>query len=493
MDLRHKLLIAFLIIIFFPCCMIGAIGGIILTNQVKSIEETYHIETDSWQVIVEPIQILNRMTRGSFNELCTMAARYPEKLEDIAVLDSFNEELKKRFSYLLVMRGQEEVYIGEEGLYERIREKLPTGASYDAAYDGGLYIGGTTPVFLKLQRFTFADGAQGTFYIITDVNTLIVILRKTVMHGVLYGILTMIFTAFILVVWLYQGILKPLNALKRATRQLQEGNLDYTLEENISDDEIGQLCKDFEEMRLHLKEQIEIRIQYEQELKELISNISHDLKTPLTAIKGYAEGLRDGVADTPEKQKRYLQTIYAKADDMTTLVEELSFYTKIDTNNMPYHFEHVLANDYFSDCVEENKIELELKSIDISFFSNLEADTLILADREQIRRVMNNIIGNAVKYMGEQSEGSIVLRLWDEREYVRIEVADNGKGIAAKDLPYIFERFFRADQSRNSRQGGTGLGLAIVKRIVEEHGGIVQAESEEGKGTMISFTLKKIK
>ena len=391
------------------------------------------------------------------------------------------------------MREQEEVYIGEEGLYERIREKLPIGASYDAAYDGGLYIGGTTPVFLKMQRFTFANGAQGTFYIITDVNTLIVILRKTVMHGVLYGILTMIFTAFILVAWLYQGILKPLNALKRATRQLQEGNLDYTLEENISDDEIGQLCKDFEEMRLHLKEQIEIRIQYEQELKELISNISHDLKTPLTAIKGYAEGLRDGVADTPEKQKRYLQTIYAKSDDMTTLVEELSFYTKIDTNNMPYHFEHVLANDYFSDCVEENKIELELKSIDISFFSNLEADTLILADREQIRRVMNNIIGNAVKYMGEQPEGSIVLRLWDEKEYVRIEVADNGKGIAAKDLPYIFERFFRADQSRNSRQGGTGLGLAIVKRIVEEHGGIVKAESEEGKGTTISFTLKKIR
>ena len=213
----------------------------------------------------------------------------------------------------------------------------------------------------------------------------------------------------------------------------------------------------------------------------------------MTAIKGYAEGLRDGVADTPEKQRRYLQTIYAKADDMTTLVDELSFYTKIDTNNMPYQFEHVLANDYFSDCVEENKVELELKSIHISFFSVLSADTLVLADREQIRRVMNNIIGNAAKYMGEQTQGSIKLRLLEEKEYIRVEVEDNGKGIAAKDLPYIFERFFRADQSRNSRQGGTGLGLAIVKRIVEEHGGTVHAESEEGKGTTISFTLKKIK
>lgn len=492
MDLRHRLLIAFLIIIFLPCCMIGAIGGIILTNQVRSIEETYHIETDSWQVIVEPIQILNRMTRGSFNELCTIAERYPEKLENPAVLNEFNEELKKRFSYLLVVREKEEIFIGEEKLYEGIKEKLPIGAGYDAAYDGGLYIGGDMPFLLKLQTFTFTDGTQGSFYIITDVNTLIAVLRKTVMQGVFYGILTMIFTAFILVAWLYQGILKPLNALKRATRQLQEGNLDYTLEENISDDEIGQLCNDFEEMRIHLKEQIEIRIQYEQELKELIGNISHDLKTPLTAIKGYAEGLRDGVADTPEKQRRYLQTIYAKADDMTTLVDELSFYTKIDTNNMPYHFEHVLANDYFSDCVEENRLELELKNIHIGFFSNLSEDMLILADREQIRRVMNNIIGNAVKYMGEQTKGNIELRLLEEKDHVRIEVADNGKGIAARDLPYIFERFFRADQSRNSRQGGTGLGLAIVKRIVEEHGGTVRAESEEGKGTTISFTLKKI-
>ncbi|MGN0504914.1 MAG: sensor histidine kinase [Lachnospiraceae bacterium] len=493
MDLRHRLLIAFLIIIFLPCCMIGMIGGVILTNQVKSIEETYNIDTDSWQVVVEPIQILNRITRSSFNELCTIAERYPEKLENKAVLDSMNEELSERFSYLVVMRGQEEVYIGDEDLYETIRKRLPASIGYDAAYDGGVYIGGTMPFLLKTQHFTFADGTQGSFCIVTDVNTLIVMLRKKVAHAVFYGILTIVFTAVILVAWLYQGILKPLNALRKATKQLQEGNLDYTLEESISDDEIGQLCHDFEEMRLHLKEQIEVRIRYEQDLRELISNISHDLKTPLTAIKGYAEGLLDGVADTPEKQNRYLKTIYTKADDMTTLVDELSFYARLDTNSMPYHFEHVLANDYFRDCAEESRTELELKNIRMEFFTEVKEDTVVLADREQLRRVMNNIIGNAVKYRGEKPEGSIQIHLYEEENCIRVEIADNGQGISEKDLPYIFERFFRADQSRNSKQGGTGLGLAIVKRIVEEHGGTIHAESEEGKGTTMIFTLRKIK
>ena len=493
MDLRRRLLIAFLIIIFLPCCMIGTIGGIILTNQVKSIEETYNIDTDSWQVVVEPIQILNRITRSSFNELCTIAERYPEKLENVEILESINQELSERFSYLVVMHGQEEVYIGDKVLHESIRKRLPDSIGYDAAYDGGVYIGGAKPFLIKTQRFTFSDGTQGSFFIVTDVNTLILMLRKTVVHAVLYGILTIVFTAVILVAWLYQGICKPLNALKKATKQLQEGNLDYTLEESVSEDEIGQLCHDFEEMRLHLKEQIEVRIRYEQDLRELISNISHDLKTPLTAIKGYSEGLIDGVADTPEKQNRYLKTIYTKADDMTTLVDELSFYARLDTNSMPYHFEHVLVNDYFRDCVEESRIELELKNISMEFHSDVKEDTLMLADREQLRRVMNNIIGNAVKYRGDKAEGSIKVYLYEEESCIRVEVEDNGQGITKKDLPYIFERFFRADQSRNSKQGGTGLGLAIVKRIVEEHGGTIHAESEEGKGTTMIFTLRKIK
>lgn len=492
MKLSQKLLTAFLIIIVFPCSMIAVIGSIILNRQVKAFEEG-SVVASNWEVIMEPVQVLNRTTRTSFNELCTIAERSPDRFLDEKMVKNRNDLLKQKYSYLLIEKNGELIYIGNETHYESIREELQrTERTESVLYDGGVYIAGEVPFLLKQQEFAYSDGQTGAFSIVTDVSSVMRILRQTVVNAVAWGIMVIVVTAVILVVWLYMGIWRPLNALRKATHQLQEGNLDFSLEENISEDEIGQLCQDFEEMRIHLKEEIEVRIQYEQELREMISNISHDIKTPLTAIKGYAEGLLDGVADTPEKQEKYLRTIYNKANDMTLLVDELSYFTKIDTNTMPYHFEQVLVNDYFADCVEENSSELELINLHMEFYTNVLPETKVMADREQLHRVMGNLISNAVKYRGDKEEGKIVLHLWEEEQFVRVEVADTGRGIAQKDLPYIFDRFYRADASRNTKQGGTGLGLAIVKKIIEEHGGTISADSVEGQGTRIVFKLKKI-
>ena len=150
------------------------------------------------------------------------------------------------------------------------------------------------------------------------------------------------------------------------------------------------------------------------------------------------------------------------------------------------------VNDYFYDCVEDNSAELEIVNMALSFESNVAENTHVLADREQLRRVINNLIGNAVKYRGDKEKGRINIHLKEEEQFVRVSVEDDGKGIAASALPYVFERFYRADTSRNSKQGGSGLGLAIAKRIIEEHGGSIWAESTEGEGTTISFTLKKV-
>ena len=493
MKLRNRLFAAFFIIILFPCGMIGTIGSIILARQVSSIEEGYQVETDNWEVLTEPIQILNRMTRGVFSELCETADEYPERFLEEKRLADWNALLLEKFSYLAIEKGGATYYAGNRTHYEEIEKLLPEAEMIDAVvYDGGVYIGGEMPFLAKQQKFVFPDGETGSFCIITDANAMVGRLKSAATFAIFWGIAVIVATALILVGWLYMGILRPLNALKKATRQLQEGNLDFSLQENISEDEVGQLCRDFEEMRLHLKEEIEVRIQYEQELRELISNISHDIKTPLTAIKGYAEGLMDGVADTPEKQEKYLKTIYAKANDMSALVDELSFYAKIDTNTMPYHFERVRVNDYFADCAEEHAAELELINIHVEFLSNVKEETEVMADREQLHRVMSNLIGNAVKYRGEKEEGRIAIQLWEEPCFVKVEVCDNGQGIEKKDLPNIFDRFFRADTSRNSKQGGTGLGLAIAKKIIEEHGGYISAESEPGEGTRIIFTLKKV-
>ena len=257
-----------------------------------------------------------------------------------------------------------------------------------------------------------------------------------------------------------------------------------------TDDEIGEVCVAFEEMRLKLKGQIERNIQYEKESKELISNISHDLKTPMTAIKGYIEGIMDGVADTEEKRNRYIRTIYNKANDMDRLINELTFYSKIDTNRIPYTFNKINVREYFDDCVEEVGLDLESKNIELSYFNSVENDVLVIADAEQLKRVINNIVGNSIKYM-DKPKGYISIRVKDVGDFIQVEIEDNGRGISAKDLPYIFDRFYRTDTSRNSSKGGSGIGLSIVRKIIEDHGGKIWANSKLGCGTVMYFVLRK--
>ena len=234
-------------------------------------------------------------------------------------------------------------------------------------------------------------------------------------------------------------------------------------------------------------------MQHERESKELISNISHDLKTPLTAIKGYAEGLLDGVADTPQKQEKYLRTIYTKASDMSTLVDELSMYAKIDTNSVPYNFQSLNLNSYLEDSIAESRLDLELQNMDLAYFPYLDKTQEVIVDPEQLKRVINNILSNAVKYREPSRKGIICIRTADvDENYVQIELEDNGKGIGSKELPNIFERFYRTDASRNSSTGGSGLGLAISKKIIEDHGGRIWAESRAGVGTTIFILLRKV-
>ena len=306
---------------------------------------------------------------------------------------------------------------------------------------------------------------------------------------ILTATIILVFTALSVGLWIYRSIAVPLVKLRKATRNIKEGNLDFVLEVE-GNDEFSQLCQDFEEMRKRLKESTEEKILMDKENKELISNISHDLKTPITAVKGYVEGIMDGVADTPEKMDRYVRTIYNKTNEMDHLINELTFYSKIDTNRIPYTFSKLNVEDYFSDCAEELGLEMETRGIELVYANYVEKDVQVIADGEQIRRVIHNIVSNAIKYM-EKPRGIIQIRVKDVGDFIQVEIEDNGKGIAAKDLPYIFDRFYRTDVSRNSSKGGIGIGLSIVKKIMEDHGGKVWATSRLGIGTIMYFVLRK--
>lgn len=241
----------------------------------------------------------------------------------------------------------------------------------------------------------------------------------------------------------------------------------------------------------------DIEIQREKErdeletmLRETLGNITHDLKTPLTAIRGYSQGILDGVAGTPDRMNKYVSTIRNKADDMAELVDELSLFARIFQKDVQYQRSEVDVNQYISSCMSHLSLDLETKKIDFLYRNDVRKGTRICIDTEKVKRVFYNIIGNASKFMTEQA-GLIYVLVEEQDGAVWIHIEDNGAGIDRSELPYIFDRFYRADSSRSSKTGGSGLGLAIAKKIIEDHNGQIFVASEKGKGTKISFSLPK--
>ncbi|MFR5700618.1 MAG: sensor histidine kinase [Eubacterium ramulus] len=303
-------------------------------------------------------------------------------------------------------------------------------------------------------------------------------------------LLILALTAGVMTIWIYRGTMVPIKKLQVATKNIKEGNLDFTIDYD-EPDEMGDLCRNFEDMRKRLKESTEEKMAAEKENRALISNIAHDHEdSDHSRSKGYSEGILDGVANTPEKQERYIRTSYNKANEMDRLLNELTLYSKIDTNRIPYNFKKINVSDYFNDCIEEIGLDLETRGIGLTYFNYADENIVIIADPEQLMRVVNNIVTNAIKYMDKQ-KGQINVRIKDVGDFIQVEIEDNGKGISARDLPYIFDRFYRTDSSRNSSTGGSGIGLSIVKKIIEDHGGKIWATSKEKTGTTMYFVIRK--
>ncbi len=284
-------------------------------------------------------------------------------------------------------------------------------------------------------------------------------------------------------------ILNPITLLKKAAVEITRGDLNFEIIEN-GDEEIKELCADFEKMRIQLKDSVRTKMKYDDNRKILVSSISHDLKTPLTSIKGYVEGILDGVANTPEKVESYLKTIYSKAEQMDLMIDDLLLYSKLDLNQIPFNYEKTHIIEYFDYCVSENAPLLQKSNIEIHLESNLTEWKYVMIDREKLRRVITNIIDNSRKYMGKE-QGQITIMLRETNSSIIIEIKDNGSGIHNNDINKIFDRFYRADLARSETKG-SGLGLAIAKQIVEGHKGKIWAITHESGGTSIIISLAKI-
>ena len=488
MKFKTRLVVAFFTIILIPLVLSSALVCMVGKYQLSSIEKNYGIKNTTVESLASSVTVLTRLTEQPYRELEALIRENPEEMEDAAQLESLNGELQDKKSYLLVRKNDTIAYIGTEASKaEKVISQLPEYGAAETTSENGMYLGGKAQVLLKQIDFQFADGTEGSAFIVTRITS---IFSKTFLLDMFLAIIfILVLTAMVLTQWIHKDVFAPINRLNLAMQKIAEGNFDYMLESE-DDNEIGELYRNYEDMRLRLKESTEEKIQNEKQNRELISNITHDLKTPITAIKGYVEGIIDGVADTPERRDKYLRTIYTKANDMDRLINELTYYSSIDNNRIPYNFHRINVAEFFADCVEDVGLDLESKNIQLNYSNLVEPDTRIIADPEQLKKVINNIIGNSIKYM-DKEKGVIDIRLLDEVDSIRVEIEDNGKGIAAKDLGNIFERFYRTDASRNSMKGGSGIGLSIVKKIIEDHGGYIWATSKEGEGTCLHFVIRK--
>jgi signal transduction histidine kinase len=275
---------------------------------------------------------------------------------------------------------------------------------------------------------------------------------------------------------LIEHITNPLDALSEGAKRMKEGNFSEPVKYK-GDIEFEYVCDAFNEMQEHITEANAEKESYEKVRVEMVAGISHDLRTPLTAIRGTIKGLKDGVATTPESRETFLDTAYRRTIEMDRLLERLFYFSKLETGNMPLFFEKTEWSEYleayvkrYELLIENESIRIKIKDIKKGLFSNV--------DREQMKRILDNILENSKKY-AETDKLEITINTFEEHAYVVLEISDNGCGVSEDKIPHIFEQFFRGDESRNIKEGN-GMGLYIVKYLVDAMGGSVDAENSNG-------------
>lgn len=286
---------------------------------------------------------------------------------------------------------------------------------------------------------------------------------------------------------LSRAILKPLQMLSLGTKEIREGNLDGRMQYEKKD-EFGEVCQDFDEMRSFLKESVQQRLEDEKRRKDLITGISHDLRTPLTSISGYVDGLLDGIADTPEKRIRYLEAIRARAKTMVNLVESLSEYSRLD-RHFRYHMETVDLVEYIDQYLEMAKPDTEKYQMEIKV-SYGKGKYSVQLDTKEFKRIFDNLFTNMVKYREKETSRVLIsVRHTLDGRFTELVFQDDGPGVPQDSLGKIFDSFYRVDGSRKSSEKGSGIGLAVVREIVRGHGGTVRAENRGGLAVIICIPV----
>lgn len=282
-------------------------------------------------------------------------------------------------------------------------------------------------------------------------------------------------------------IMEPLEALAAGANRIRANELTQDIEYS-GDEEFENVCEAFNEMQRHILTEQEKNRRYEKSRTDMIAGISHDLRTPLTAIKGTIKGLMDGVAATPEQQERFLQAAYRRTGDMDVLLNQLFYLSRMETGGIPLSVQTIEISEFIRNYTGSKQELLDGDK------ETLTADTGTLTakvsvDPEQLQRVLDNLMENSRKY-AEKTPLRMQVSLSRAPKGICISFADNGVGAPEEKLPYLFDEFYRGDESRNKKEGN-GLGLYIVKCLIQAMGGSVKAENREGLVIRIELPLAK--
>lgn len=237
------------------------------------------------------------------------------------------------------------------------------------------------------------------------------------------------------------------------------------------------------------EDQIEELKKAENYRREFVGNVSHELKTPIFNIQGYVHTLLEGGLEDENISKKYLEKAVKNVERLSAIVEDLEAISQLETGQLQLNYERFDLKRLANDVIDSLEITAKERNITLDQETVNQPNVLVMGDIGRIRQVLTNLLSNSIKY--GKAGGQTIIRLHDEEERVKVEIADDGIGIDKDHLPRLFERFYRVDKSRSREQGGTGLGLSIVKHILEAHGQSIEVDSEPGKGTTFWFYLDK--
>ena len=311
-------------------------------------------------------------------------------------------------------------------------------------------------------------------YLILGVGFQVFTIRERLWELMLAGVIGAAI-ALVIARWVARGMTQPLRDMAQAAHRMETGDYSQRVTTD-SRDEVGQLAVAFNRMSLELESLERLR-------RDLVANVSHELKTPISALRAHLENLLDGV-ERPDAET--LQVMLTQSERLGRLVDQLLELSRLESGDVPLERDCVDLAPLVAEVLSE--IEVARPDRDVRLAEYVPEDLPpVFADRERVHQVLFNLLDNAVRFTPEG--GRVTVSASKHNGSVDVVVADTGPGIAAEDLPRVFERFFRVDESRSRDDGGTGIGLAIARSVVEAHGGRIWAESDPGRGSTFTFEL----